>query len=334
MATVYRATHVKLGRVAALKMLRSDLDANSEPHKRMMREAQLANRIKSPHIVDIWDVIELEEPQRTALVMELIDGPTLAEYLASGPLDVASACRIMVQLIDVVAALHAEEIVHRDLKPANIMMVGLRDAPAIKLLDFGIGKVLNNEEQLTKTGMMLGTPTYMAPEQIVGLKLGPAADVFALGALLYEMISGRPAYAGRKLDILRKKIRAQLPTLPLPDEMPDAEAIRALIVQCLSLDPDERPSLERLRARLLFLSARAAFVPQPSPVLALPTPDETVVWGPKTIVDAQPFTIELPFPETTSSGASRRRFAIPCLGVILAGGVFGAIAQLGLGVFT
>lgn len=201
MARVYLADDQTLGRQVAIKMLHGDLKENAEVSARFLREARIFASLKHPHIVDIYDVLDLGEG-RVAMVMEYIDGADLAGALDRGVALVPELAVLLLRPIaDALSYAHERGVVHRDVKPANVLLG--RDG-AIKLSDFGIAKAAE-QTQVTRTGDFLGTPAYIAPEQARGEDIGPAADQFALGVMLYEMVTGRrPFDASTPVAILSK----------------------------------------------------------------------------------------------------------------------------------
>jgi tRNA A-37 threonylcarbamoyl transferase component Bud32/cytoskeletal protein RodZ len=201
MARVYLADDQTLGRQVAIKMLHGDLNQNAEVSARFLREARIFASLKHPHIVDIYDVLDLGEG-RVAMVMEYIDGTDLAGVLDRGMVLVPELAVLLLRPIaDALSYAHGRGVVHRDVKPANVLLG--RDG-AIKLSDFGIAKAAE-QTQVTRTGDFLGTPAYIAPEQARGEEISPASDQFALGVMLYEMVTGRrPFDASTPVAILSK----------------------------------------------------------------------------------------------------------------------------------
>jgi eukaryotic-like serine/threonine-protein kinase len=235
MAAVYLAHDERLDRDVAIKRLhraeREDVDA-----RRFKREAKLGASLSHPNLVSIFDTEEDDES--VLLVMEYVDGETLADLLARGPVDAGRAVQIIRAVADALDHAHASGIVHRDIKPANVLLG--RDG-AIKLADLGIAKAVERTD-ITGTGTVLGTPAYMAPEQLQGGRLGPAVDVYALAAMAFELLTGRKARRGRTA----VEIAHQVVNEPPPDPRdvnpgipaPAAEAIRAGMAR----DPAQRPS--------------------------------------------------------------------------------------------
>ena len=194
MGTVYRARHLLIDRPVAVKVLNRLFVEDEAARTRFRREARAAGRLQHPNAVTVTDFGESQDGY-VYLVMELLEGRTLRDVLAKeAPLDVARSVALMLQISAAVAAAHEAGIIHRDLKPANIFIVQCAEVPAVvKVLDFGIAKLatelLDEEdaEALTQVGAMIGTPRYMSPEQCDGVDLTPAADVYSLGCILYEI---------------------------------------------------------------------------------------------------------------------------------------------------
>lgn len=189
--TVYLARHPLLGRRAAVKVLRQDLAASLEMAARFLREARVVNRIRHPNIVDISDVGALRDG-RPYCVMELLGGRTLAALIrARAPLAPAEAVSILTQVADALHAAHEAGVVHRDVKASNIMVVSEGDPPLAKVLDFGVAKVDDPAEPgLTAVGQLLGSSSARAPEQIRAQRVDRRTDVYALGVLLFQMLTG------------------------------------------------------------------------------------------------------------------------------------------------
>src|SRR5256885_2060476 len=187
MGEVFRAHDPVLDRQVALKVIQAGDD---ERRQRFRREAQSAARLSHPNIVVVHDFGE--DSGRFFMAMELLEGTDLKTAIANGTLgDVNAKLRLMSQVCDAVAFAHARSIVHRDLKPANIFLLANQQ---VKILDFGLARLAHSD--MTGTGTILGTPHYMAPEQIKGQKIDARADVFALGAVFYELLAGRRAFEG------------------------------------------------------------------------------------------------------------------------------------------
>ena len=223
MGAVYRATQLALGRPVAIKVLRNDYRARRprDFHRRFAVEARAAALLTHPHSVTVLDY-GCEADGTYYLVMERLRGRTLAELLLEvGPITPARALNIALQVGRAVQAAHATGIVHRDLKPANVMVLDWGEDAAdarddfVKVLDFGLAKQFGAAtESLTRTGQFLGSPGYMAPEQITGAELDGRCDVYALGAVLFQMLVGRPPYAGLSPhEVMRAHLHEPVPAL-------------------------------------------------------------------------------------------------------------------------
>lgn len=247
---VWRATHVLMKKRVAIKFLHTDLERHSESLARFRREAQAAANISHPNVCIATDFGETEQGA-LYLVMEYLDGQTLDELLyAQGRLPAARVIELGAQIADGLHAAHVRGILHLDLKPENLMVSSLDGAETIKILDFGIAKVPREIEETTEadgvkqtqTRRVHGTPGYMAPEQIVDGELGPGADLYALGAVLYEMLAGRLPFDDEDLVALMTK-HLRDPAPPLRAAAPDAqipEGLAALVMRLLEKKPAQR----------------------------------------------------------------------------------------------
>ncbi len=217
MGAVYSAKHVHLQKRFAVKVFRNQLAAGKAALERFRHEAIAASRIDHPHIIDVVN-FDTAENGTAFLVMELLRGQNLAEVLKHGALPLARAIDIVLQVGDALAAAHAHGIVHRDLKPENIFIIEKNGRDLVKILDFGISKMrAEGEEQvrITRTGQLLGTPRYMSPEQAMeDGEVDHRADVYALGAILYEMVCGEPPFEGRNYAQLIYQHASVTPTPP------------------------------------------------------------------------------------------------------------------------
>ena len=233
MARVYLAQDEKLGRKVAVKRLHSD--SPDDAAGRFEREARLGASLNHPNLVSVYDIDT--EPESVLIVMEYVDGQTLRELIADGPLGIEQAISIVRDIGAALDHAHAQGVVHRDVKPANILI--RRDGVA-KLADLGIAKAAEST-QLTSTGMVVGTASYMAPEQLDGSSAGPATDVYALAAVMYEALGGEKARDGTT----PVEIAHQVATDPAPDlrrEWENAPAGAAEVLKRgMARDPAERP---------------------------------------------------------------------------------------------
>lgn len=239
MGVVYRAHDELTGETVALKRMRSD----APDVARFRREAKLLSRVRHPSVVRY--VAHGDDDAGPWVAMEWSPGRDLDAHLAGGRLPVATAAAIAVDLAEALVAIHQLGIVHRDLKPANVLVAS--EAPLrIKLVDFGIAHDASASMKLTKTGTALGTPLYMAPEQIRGSDVSDRTDVYALGAILFEMIAGRPPFDGESsLAVLGRILLEPAPPLRVyAAEV--APAIEGIVRACLAKEPSARPSAEAL----------------------------------------------------------------------------------------
>jgi len=242
MGEVYRAKDTRLGRDVAIKILPAHLSENAEVRERFEREARAISSLNHPHICTLYDIGR--EGDADYFVMELLDGESLAARLERGPLKLDEALKIAAQIADALAAAHKQGIVHRDLKPANI---GLTKTGA-KVLDFGVAKLRDEAivetatrtTPLTSVGTMLGTVQYMSPEQLEGKPVDHRADLFAFGALLYEMLTGQRAFPGQSQASVIAAILTADPR-PVSQLIPTTPAsLDRVLTSCLAKDPDER----------------------------------------------------------------------------------------------
>ncbi|HEX2057457.1 MAG TPA: serine/threonine-protein kinase [Actinomycetota bacterium] len=264
MGTVWHATDRLLQRAVAVKevQLPPTVPENERAvtRARVLREARAAARISHPGAVVVYDVVE--ENQRPYVVMELVEAPTLEEVVRrDGPLDEATAARLGIEILGALEAAHEEDIVHRDVKPANVMLPEGRHA---KLADFGIASV-KGDPRLTATGLVLGSPSYMAPEQAKEDVTGPASDLWSLGATLYFAVEGEPPFdRGQAIPTLTAVVGEE------PRPLKRARALRGPIEALLEKDPARRPSHAALRRMLE--AALAGDVAVAEPPVAAPTP--------------------------------------------------------------
>ena len=258
MGTVYHATHLLIERPVAVKVLNPRLIADEAAKERFRREARAAGRLQHSNAVAVTDFGETREGV-VYLVMELLEGRPLREVLArDAPLDAARAVSLMLQISAAVEAAHQAGIIHRDLKPGNIFLVLRPDSPYIvKVLDFGIAKIAADEEgnlidTLTGTGVMVGTPRYMSPEQCDGATLTPASDVYSLGVILYEMLTGQTPFSGVSPLALALAHSSESPRPPRELVANISPALEAVVLHALEKAPEARPSDAGYFRRELF----------------------------------------------------------------------------------
>jgi len=269
MGEIYRARDTKLGRNVAIKVL-PKASATGDHYARFKREAQVLARLSHPGIAAIYG------QEEGALVMELVEGVTLAEKIQRGPVALPEALDIARQIADALEYVHSRGIVHRDLKPSNIM---LTPGGSVKLLDFGLARVVNRQHEtfedpmqlptlsltMTRAGMLLGTSAYMSPEQARGQEVDKRADIWAFGVVLYEMLTGSKLFAGETVSDSLASILTHDPVL---DRVP--AATRKLLQRCLCKDLKRRlRDIGDVHLLLEDIEARTSAVPKHPSLLFL-----------------------------------------------------------------
>lgn len=243
MGAVYRAEHVELGKVVALKVMLGAAAGSDQALARFINEARAAARIGHPGIVEVFDLGT--EEGRAYIAMELLAGEELEERIERvGPLPLADVVRFGCEIADALSAAHGHGIVHRDLKPANVFLATRgRQHDIVKILDFGVAKLVEDASDVkTKTGSVLGTPLYMAPEQLQDSKQVDArADVYAIGGLLYAMLTGRPPLDGNTLHELFFRIVTVAPPPPSASRPEVPRWLDSLVCRALAKRPEDRP---------------------------------------------------------------------------------------------
>lgn len=261
--SVYEARHRLLGRNVALKVVEA-FEAGAL--SRLRAEAQAIARIQSVHVVGVIDFGFDEGLQLPYLVMELAAGTPLSE--APRPMPWRDASELVRQLLLGIEAAHAASVVHRDLKPANIVVSRLRDgSPRVKILDFGIARLLWLDANITRTGELVGSPAYMAPEQIVSSSTDGRADLWAAGVVLYELVAGRRPFDGPDAISTFQQITREIPQ-PISSLVPEAAPLDVVLERALEKDPDARftTALEMREALEAATSSGNARLPTPGPV--------------------------------------------------------------------
>jgi hypothetical protein len=234
MGEVWRATDLVLGRLVAVKLLRAEYVQHPEILARFRAEARHAGSLSNPHIARVFDYGEAGATHPPFLVMELVDGPPLTRLLARGPMEPARVMDLVAQAADGLAAAHAAGLVHRDIKPGNLL---LAPPGQVKITDFGIAYAAGSAP-ITRTGMLVGTPAYVAPERVAGAGATPASDLYSLGIVAYECLAGALPFSGTAMEVALSHQMRSLP--PLPAAVP-AEAA-ALVAELTAKDPAARPA--------------------------------------------------------------------------------------------
>ncbi len=253
MGIVYEAIHVGLGHRVAMKFLTAPEVKHESVLARFAREARAGANISSEHVARVFDLGMANDVP--FLVMELLEGDDLANVLEDHPvLRIDDAVRFIFQAVSAIAEAHAMGIVHRDLKPDNLFLQARRGAaPIVKVLDFGLAKIRTQiDAAQTETELVFGTPKYMAPEQLKSTaNAGPEADIWALGAILYQMLTGRRPFDGPILSVVVADVLTKDPT-PIRDLRPEVPPeLDAIVMSCLRRDCSERPTATELAEQLL-----------------------------------------------------------------------------------
>ncbi len=242
MGRLYEAQHARLDRRFAIKVLHEAQSQSRDATLRFDREARVLSRIRSDHVLDVIDVLRTPDG-RAAIVTARLDGEDLKARLDRvGQLSVREALPIARQICRGLAAAHAQGVIHRDLKPSNLFLESGADGRAtVKILDFGVAKLAGDPE-LTRTGAVVGTPAYMAPEQARGsADVDERADLYAVGAVLYRMLTGRPPYSGDEPAALLSSLLHESPRRPRAIDRSIPVGLEAVIQRAMAREPDERP---------------------------------------------------------------------------------------------
>jgi serine/threonine-protein kinase len=227
MGEVWRALDTRLGRIVAVKMLRPEFADNPEYRDRLRLEGRHGAQLSHPGIVAVHDYDDGSAGGEPYLVMEYVAGPSLAKVLAAeGTLSPGRVLAVIAQAAQALACAHAARIVHRDMKPGNVLV----DGNQVKIADFGIARAIGTAS-VTRAGLMLGTPAYLSPEQAAGKPATPARDLYSLGVIAHECLSGRPPFSGSALSVALAHLDQPLPPLPGTVPWPVAELVAALTVK-------------------------------------------------------------------------------------------------------
>jgi serine/threonine-protein kinase len=262
MATVYAARHRLVDRPCAVKVMDASFANNEVIRERFRREAKAAQKLAHPNIIEIFD--QGETDGSIYLVMELLEGETLADVLDAGKVPLDRALPILIQIARALARAHDLEVIHRDLKPENIFLAKNDDeSDLVKLLDFGIARSMQ-DTRLTGAGEVFGTPQYMAPERITSIEAGPSADLYAVGVIMYEMFTGRLPFEGSDVATFFIKHMKEMPAEPRTYNARLPPDLNRLVLELLAKDPKDRPvDAHRVHADLLAIARSMGIAPPP-----------------------------------------------------------------------
>ncbi len=264
MSVVYLARHLLMNKVVAIKVLHRHLTTDTVSLQRFRQEARAASSLNHPNVITVHDFGVTTDDGQPFLVMDYVSGVSLGDLLArGGPLPVVRVLHILAQACDALAHAHAHGVIHRDLKPSNIMLVeNERQEDCVKIVDFGIAKLLPQEgqeyKQLTQTGETFGSPLYMSPEQCLAGKLDARSDIYAMGCVMYELLTGTPPFAGGNI---YETIYKQINDMPkglgeLACDRKIAEPLEAIVFRTLAKEPDQRyQSMLKLKEDLELAAA-------------------------------------------------------------------------------
>jgi eukaryotic-like serine/threonine-protein kinase len=289
MGEVYRAKDTRLERTVAIKVLPRHLSESSEVRQRFEREAKTISQLSHPHICALYDVGNQDGVEY--LVMELLEGETLADRLLKGALPTEQTLRYGIEMADALDKAHRQGIVHRDLKPGNVMLT----KSGVKLLDFGLAKVvapitqqsgvtsqptMGHAQNLTQEGTILGTFQYMAPEQLEGREADARTDIFAFGAVLYEMATGKKAFSGAsQASLISSIMTSDPPALSIVQPM-TPPALERVVKTCLAKDPEDRwQSAHDIKSELAWIAQAGSQAGVAAPVAVSRRRSERVKWG-------------------------------------------------------
>lgn len=332
MGIVYLARDPLIGRLVALKTIRltdsGDEEEVREFQQRFIREAQAAGVLSHPSIVTVHDIGQDDEKGFSFIAMEYVEGPTLKEVIQQGKaMDVGEVATILAHVAEALDYAHASGIVHRDVKPANIILYGEH---RVKITDFGIAKIASEAVNLTTTGQFLGTPNYMAPEQVKGTPVDGRTDIFSLGIVLYECLTRRKPFGGDSLTTISYRIVHEPFDSPNSIDPTIPPVFDEVVNRCLAKDPKDRYQ----RARDLAKDLRAIAAGRPLP------PPSSEPLGDPTVIGGRIPTMEFPFPEAqpapgASAAGSRKKTSDSALRRTISKPVpkpafFGTIAALAL----
>jgi serine/threonine protein kinase len=331
MGAVYKAVHEKVGRAVALKLLHRSLRAEGVSVSRFFHEARAVNTIRHPNVVEVHDISD--EGEDLYMVLELLRGDDLRTILENEPTHRLPPERVVFMLEQVCGALqaaHARNIVHRDLKPENVFLITRNNrADFVKLLDFGVAKLERAEGRITREGIALGTPEYMAPEQARGAEVDGRTDLYAVGCIAYEMLTGRTVFdAGSPGEVMLKQVRE--PPVP-PRRYNDAIpiALEAVVLRCLAKSPRGRPQTGLELAQELCTAVDVPFDSSGAFMSWRNWDTQSSVSGVMALPDLRGGA-NTPVGRAITSMFARRRPLVAGLGAALALAGIAAVAWLGL----
>ncbi len=288
MGEVYRARDTRLQRTVAIKVLPSEFSRHAELRRRLEREARMLSSLAHPNICSLYDVGQQDGTD--FLVMEYLEGETLGQRLLKGALPAGQVLQCGIEIADALERAHRHGIIHRDLKPGNIMLT----KDGAKLLDFGLARVEataapsnetltlleTQDHKLTEKGVVLGTFQYMAPEQLEGKEADARTDIFALGAVIYEMATGKTAFSGNNRTSLITAILASEPPAMASLQPLTPPALERVVKTCLAKDPDTRwQSAQDLKLQLEWIAEGGSQAGLPAPVAARRRSREKIAWA-------------------------------------------------------
>ena len=260
MGAVYRARHVDLGHAVAIKVIDGKRWTSPDALARFFQEAKAAAQIGHPNIVRVYD-FERHPVLGAYIVMELLEGETLGHLLGRvGPLEECRALEIVLQVCDAVGAAHRRDVIHRDIKPENLFLTAGTGGESVKVMDFGVAKIAEPIATIaTQPGAILGTPRYMSPQQLDGRDIDRRADVYSVGAVLYEMVTGEPPVHGETFTELVRAHALDKLVPPRKVRPSLSQELDRAVLRCLEKEPQERfSSMEELAATLRPLALRAS----------------------------------------------------------------------------
>ncbi|MFT5434000.1 MAG: serine/threonine protein kinase [Myxococcota bacterium] len=301
MGAVYRAVQLSVNRAVAIKILRPQFARNLDQVKRFQTEMRAASTLEHPHSIRVYDSGQSDDGA-LYMVTELLEGEPLSELLfREGRVAPERVVTVACQVLKSLSEAHARGIIHRDMKPENVFLKRVHGEDIfVKVLDFGIAKVVDatDEQRVTTTGTVVGTPLYMSPEQARGREVDHTTDLYSLGAVLWEMLAGEPPFKGDSaMAVMMAHVQAPLPPMRLdPDPLlgrGGLNKLENLVIRCMAKDPGERPqSADELRAALEECVAQGVARPTPRELarVSIPEPAPPVV-APPEVAEPRPFEV-------------------------------------------